>query len=457
MPTITPMIMRLFVRSCCFVAVTLLLTTRPIVAQSLVDDMKLTLAYNASGQQLFQKFAEGSGNIVFSPYSIGTAIAMALAGARGETETEMLQVLQHRLPQSGIAQANADVMAILKGYDKSAITCPSGMSFTGTQCEGEKLARGCPPPFKMEGNKCVGLPPKLPSATLVSANALILASGDTVTKQYAALLKNNFAAEIFSTSKVSDINGWVSQQTRGKIEQIIDPSSPIPASTLLNAVYFKARWSSVFKASATSNDTFHVTSMQNVSVPTMHQASTFTVESGAGYRAILMPYSTERPRSLGMVIVLPDQIDGLAAVSAKIDVQELQTLFAALNASDGKRVELALPKFKSSFTVQAKTSFQQLGMNKPFDQHSADFSGMTGHPPTEQPWFISQIIHRALIEVAEDGTEAAAATAVAGVKAAVAPSKSLAFHVDRPFLFYVIDNKTGAILFQGRVVDPSQS
>ena len=421
----------------------------------------LTQAYNSSGQQLFQKFSKTPGNIVLSPYSIGTVMAMVLTGARGPTETEMQQGLQQRLSRSEIADANADVLHILQGYDNNAATptCPSEMSYIETQCEGLKQANGyCRPPFRAEGDKCVGLPPALPSARLVVANALTLAKGSGfVTKEYAALLKDNFAAEIFSKSTLSDINEWVSQRTQGKIERIIDQLSSDATAVLLDAVYFKARWKFVFNKSVTTNDTFHLTPAHSIPAPTMHVTAYYALVTRPGYRALLLPYNIG---GLGMVIALPDRIDGLSAISAKMDAQEVIQLFAALLGGKAAPVELALPKFKTSSKADLKEWFRQLGMTRAFDPSTADFSGMTGRPASAEPVFINEVIHRALIEVMEDGTEASAATAavmaVTGAKPTGSEPSPVPFHVDHPFLFFVIDSTTGAILFQGRIVDPSQ-
>ena len=433
----------------------------PSNASARGSNRDLAQAYNASGQQLFQRFSAAPGNVAFSPYSIGTVMAMALAGARGPTETEMQQVLQQRLSRSEIAGANADVFDILNSYDKSAATptCPPEMRFIEKQCEGaQSTGSYCHPPYRAEGDKCVGSPPAFPSAKLVVANALLLAAdNDFVTKEYAALLKDSFAAEIFTTSTLDDINKWVTQKTEGKIDRIIDKLSPDINAVFLDAVYFKARWRYVFDKSLTTADTFHLTSEQSVPVPTMHITAHYAVETRPGYRAILLPYNIG---SLGMIVVLPDQIDGLTAVSAKIDAQQVIQLFAALLAHDAEPVELALPKFKISSKANLKESFRQLGMTRAFDPRTADFSGMTGRPASAKPVFVNDIIHRALIEVMEDGTEASAATAVlmavTGAKPTGPEPPPVPFHVDHPFLFYMLDSTTGAILFQGRIEDPSQ-
>jgi serine protease inhibitor len=184
----------------------------------------------------------------------------------------------------------------------------------------------------------------------------------------------------------------------------------------------------------------------------MRQVGTFNSVARTGYRAVRLPYEV---RALGMVVVLPDAVDGLDDVSRRVGAQDLSQIFAALRSADAsKRVDLALPRFKTGFKAELVKLFQEAGMRRAFDLKDADFSGVTGRPPSETPLAIGQIVHRAVIDVMEDGTEAAAATAITMVATSAAPSQPEVFRVDRPFLFYIVDDATGAILFQGRVVDP---
>jgi serine protease inhibitor len=424
----------------------------------------LTKAYNASGQQLVKQFSTAAtGNIVLSPYSIGTAMAMALAGARGETEREMAAVLAHRLKRSDIEAANADVMAILNGYDRSATppSCPSGMLSSAQRCESAPMADGrCPFPMQRDGERCLGDAKFPPSAKLLTANALMLTRrGDLVSPQYAALLKDKYAAEVFQGAGLGDINGWVNRRTEGKIDRILERLDPDSAAVILNAVYFKARWASTFDVKDTKDDTFNISPSQKAQVPMMQRTGTYALLSRPGYRIIRLPYEVA---ALGMVMVLPEKIDGLGEVSRRIDASALSELFVALRATQAaKLVALAMPRFKTEFTAELVSRFQQAGMTKAFRDAEADFSGMTGKPPSEVAMAISQIVHRAMIEVAEEATEAAAATAIemrAKVSAAPRPVPTPEpFRVDRPFLFYVVDDTTGAILFQGRTVDPRQA
>jgi serpin B len=412
----------------------------------------LTGAYNASGQALFKEFAAGPGNIVFSPYSIGTAMAMVLAGARGETEREMIAVLQHSLARAPINDANASAIATLNAYDKSGIrpNCPSGMTLQGERCQAKPTAAGnCPFPANRVGEACVATPSFPPSAKLLVANALML-GGAHVAKDYKTLLKDRYAAEVFERANLDTVNGWVKQRTEGKIEKILEKMSDV---VLVNAVYFKSRWAVVFDPKLTKNEFFSLTRSRQEMVPTMLQRANHAVVSREGYRAIRLPYAV---RSLAMVIALPNEVDGLGDVARRLDADELAQMLAALRKEPPRLVSLMLPRFKAEYGANLKGVFQELGMTLPFDESRSDFSGLTGVPPKTAPTAIDQIVHKAVIEVSEEATEAAATTAI-GVRitsAAPKPVEPLQFRVDRPFLYYLVDDATGAVLFQGRVVDP---
>jgi serpin B len=370
----------------------------------------LTSAYNALGQDLTRAFAAAPGNIVLSPYSIGTAMAMALSGARADTATEMTGVLKHTLKRHDIEVANGDVLAILNGYDKS-------------------------------------------KATLKVANALMLTKvgGVVVAPSYVRLLKDKYGAEIFRNVGLDDVNAWVSNRTEGKIIKIFDRLDPNAALVLVNAVYFKGNWNATFPKSATADRDFNLSSSNKVKVPTMHQRGEFAVTAGPDYRAIRLPYGVE---PLSMVIVLPNAIDGAAALAQRLGAAEVANLLTGLSTKS--LIDLAMPRFKAESKASLVEAFKQMGMKRPFDSDQADFSGISGRPKHEVSLNVDQIEHRAVIEVGEEGTEAAAATGVS-VKARSRPSEVELFSIDRPFLFYITDDTTGAILFQGRIVDPRQS
>jgi serpin B len=418
----------------------------------------LARAYNATGQQLFGQFAAAPGNVVFSPYSVGTAVSMALSGARGDTASEMMRALSMRMATDAIDMANAEMLSILNGYDHSAAApiCPPLATVNGANCEMRPLDNNqCQFGLLLVGDRCVGPGTPPPSARFLAANALMLGKrGDLIAADYVAALKTKYAAEVFKEASLDAINGWVAQKTEGKIAKMLDRLDPNSVAVLLNAVYFKARWASVFDPKLTKDETFNLTRSQKADVPMMNQTTSFSLVSRGGYRAVRLNYQVPE---LGLVVVLPDDVEGAGAVAARLGANELADLFTALRDGQAKKpVALTLPRFKAEYRADLVAPFRQAGIQKAFDPNDADFSGMTGRPATAGRLHIDQIVHRAVIEVAEESTEAAAATAV-GVRSLAVPAPMptpVSFRVDHPFLFYLVDDTTGAILFQGRIADP---
>jgi leukocyte elastase inhibitor len=420
----------------------------------------LARAYNTTGQQLLGQFAATAGNIVFSPYSIGTAMSMAVTGARGDTASEMMRVLSMRMSADAIDMANAEVLSILNSYDHSAAppACPPGATVAGRNCEmrpGGDMVNQCRYGLVLQGGRCVGAGATPASARFLAANALMLTKrGDVISQDYIAALKSKYAAEVFSGAGLDDINGWVARKTEGQIPRMLDQLNSNTSAVLLDAVYFKARWASVFDKKLTRDEPFHLTRSQQADVPLMNQTGGFSLVSRGGYRALRLNYEVPE---LGLVIVLPDDVEGADAVARRLGANELAELFAALR--DGKAqkpVAVALPRFKAVYKADLVPPFRQAGMQKAFDPNTADFSGMTGRPAAQERLYISDIVHRAVIDVAEENTEAAAATAVVVMRrnAIPVPVTPEPFRADHPFLFYLVDDTTGAILFEGRIADP---
>ncbi len=367
----------------------------------------LIAAYNGCGQRLFQAFAKAPGNIVISPYSIGTAMAMALASARGDNEAEMGKVLGLKLPREEVDASNAAMLASLNG--------------------------AAPPPFQLR-----------------VANALMLTKrGNAISEGYMALLREKYAAEIFQGADLATVNGWVKEKTNGKIGSILDRLDPMTVLVVIDAIYFKARWQTTFEADETRDETFHLVDGE-AKVPMMHVRADFALATRPGYRGIRLPYENGR---VGMIIVLPDA--GNADVAQQFDYEEMKSLLAALR-SQPRTVELALPRYHANFKSSLVGAFESMGMRRAFDFKAADFSGMTGKGRAELALAIDQIMHAAVIDVAEEGTEAAAATAATITAKAMPARPAEIFRVDRPFLFAIIDDTTGAILFEGRIADPRQ-
>jgi serpin B len=436
------------------------------VAQPGASIAALTRAYNLTGHDLLAAFSGSPGNLVLSPYSVGAAMSMALTGARGDTEREMLSALNlggeyQRLGLPNTGAANAELLATLNGYDHSATppSCPSDMQLVGARCRAALRPGGyCTPPMQREGDDCMGGAKLPPSASLLVADALMLPKVGAVSPGYAQLLKDSYAAELFENAKPADVNAWVARKTGGKIDGVVEQrNEAVPGVTILNAVYFKSRWASPFDEKRTNNEVFHLSSAQEVEVSMMKRTGYYAMVARQGYRAIRLPYVIT---SLAMIIVLPDDIDGLPDVVQRFDAGEQAALLTAMRAAAVEtEFELALPRFKVESDLDLVPPFKKVGMRLAFDGTRADFSGVTGKPLEQERLFIATIKHRATIDVAEESTEAAAVTIVKGSAGATpAPPRPppQVFRVDRPFLFYLVDDATGAVLFAGRVLSPPQ-
>jgi serpin B len=373
------------------------------------DVKALAQATNAFAQDLSAQLPR-TGNLVFSPYSISTAMALALSGARGTTEEELLRVLRHQLMRGEVDAANTAMHRILAHY-------------------GARASWWTPGPVR-----------------LAAANAVMLtpSGGDIISKAYLAAVERSYDAKVFRNGSASAVNSWVRQKTDGKIETLVDQLPPGTQAILLNAIYFKAAWHRSFDASLTRADAFEKASGEKVLVPLMHREGDYPVATGEGYSAIRLPYQNAH---LSMVVVLPDERHGNEAISARLDGTALSQLFAQLR-QEARPVRLALPRFKIRFAATLQPPLRALGLSRPFDPAQADFSGMTGG--VKALW-LADVRHAAVIEVAEEGTEAAATTGVFMVTSYQPP---VDFRVTRPFLFYIVDDASEAILFQGRVVDP---
>jgi len=387
---------------------------------------------------------------------------MALSGARGETEREMSSVLKQNLDRPAMEAANATLRAGLGVYDKSAVPpkCPQGLQAVTpaggqavARCEGALRDGQCTYPAAREGNLCVAAGNFPASARLLSANALMLPGrGKLVAPDYGALLKDKYGAEIFRDAGLDDVNGWVKRKTEGKIDRILDKMDRSTAAVILNAVYFKAKWAAPFYKSATMDEAFNLSRQKKISVPTMRRSGSYALVTRPQYRALRLPYEVGQ---LSMIIVLPNE--GLDAVARGFEADEWTQLASALHAPDAvKATDLALPRFKANFSADLVAPFSAEGMSRAFDPKRADFSGMTGRPAAQVQLAIGAIVHRAVIDVMEDGTEAAAATAISVVAASAQrpPEQMQVFHVDHPFWFAIMDDTSGAVLFQGRIVDP---
>jgi serpin B len=357
---------------------------------------------SAFAVQLYRELGAKEGNLFFSPYSVSSALGMTYAGARGNTAKEMAEVLHFDLGQRELHSAFKNLNQELAAT---------------AQKSGQKLN---------------------------IANALVLTGGD-VSGEFKSILKDSYDAEIFP-GDLTAINNWVEKKTEGKIEKILEELSADSVCVLLNAIYFKGIWESQFEKNVTRNAPFSVSASKQINVPLMYQKSDFKLLEEKNFQALSLPY---KGQNLSMVILLPQAIDGLAALEKQLTIQNLNEWLAKLDNQKVEEVELFLPKFKLETRYDLVFPFENMGMKDAFKMNVADFSGMGW---AKGDLWIGQIKHKAFVDVNEEGTEAAAATAVEMVMKSM-PYNPV-FRADHPFIFIIRDNQSGAIVFMGRMVNP---
>ncbi len=376
---------------------------------------------NAFGLALLRRLASGGGNSVISPASIAIALAMARAGARGETATQMDAVLHgfgSDAQATGVNALDASLAALNQVFAQYALG-----------------------------------PNAPPEVALQIANAPFAQRDLALEPAYLDALATRFGAGLRLVDFKADpdgarraINAWVKAQTHDRIPELLGP----PAVTrrtriaLVNTIYLKAPWQEPFQTQATAPAPFTLADGSTVSVPTMAGSYFYPYARGTGWWAVQLPYLG----TLALTIIVPDD---LAAFSAALTPAELGRISAALTPQP---IALHLPRIGANTgPVNLTDALAAMGMPIPFDMARADFSGIT----RQEPLYISAVVHQANIDIDEQGTEAAAATAVLGSTGGpgyMGPWREL--RVDRPFLFALRDTATGAVLFLGRVTDPSK-
>jgi serpin B len=366
---------------------------------------------NAFALGLYAKLrTENKGNLFFSPYSVSTALAMAYAGAKGKTATEMADVLHFTLPQEELPRAFAALATKLHGDVKKV----------GYQ--------------------------------LSVANRLWGQTGYHFLPAFLQVTRDDFAAELAQLDFEQNaeaarrtINSWVEEKTERKIKDLIAPGVLGPTTTLVltNAIYFNGDWQMKFEVRATRDAPFSLAPQEKMTVPMMQQQAMFAYGAADDLRILELPYIG---RNLSMFVLLPTELDGLAGIEKRLSVETLKTWTSGLTM---QTVKVFLPKFKISSGFRLDKTLEAMGMSQAFSGN-ADFSGMTG----KRDIFFSAVIHKAFVDVKERGTEAAAATGIMMARAAARPQQIPVFRADHPFLFLIRDNRTGSILFVGRIVNP---
>lgn len=371
---------------------------------------------NAFAMDLYAKLAEQGKNIFYSPYSISTALAMTYGGARGETARQMAGTLHFTMGQAAIHPAFGTLIEDLNASGR----------------------RGDQRMFE-----------------LVVANAIWCQTGfpfqadfkDLVKAHYSAGLNDVDFAEATEQARQT-INAWVAEQTKDKIKDLIARGllDAMTRLVLTNAIYFKSSWAGQFTKRATRDQAFHLAAGGDVIVPMMHQVQRMGYMEGDGFQMVEIPYAEHL---LSMLVLLPVETSGLSEFEKTLTADKLDRW---LKAMKDRRIELFLPRFKSTSQFSLSKVLKAMGMSDAFSPIAADFSGMT----TVQKLFISEVIHKAYVDVNEEGTEAAAATAVVMKAGSAAPrlEEPVIFRADHPFVFIIRHRQTGSILFVGRLADP---
>lgn len=353
----------------------------------------------------------GEDEVFFSPYSIETALSMVAVGAKGDTRLEMCKVLG--LPQeleSQIQEAR-NLYEIINGGDEER------------------------------------------QYVMHTGNAIWPADRYRLQENYINCVRDNFGGGLQRLDYINDspgaakiINEWVSEQTHEKIPTIVsaDDLGRFTSMVLTNAIYFKGDWSEEFKEIDTKKENFYVSNEESVKRDLMHRSGSYHYAEDDEVQVLDMPYKGEE---LSMLVVLPKEIEGLSAVESSWTSEKYDGWCQQLKYIE--TVALSFPKFKLETEIRLSKILKEMGMLKVFD----DFANLSGiYEKDEKLMKISEVIHKAFVEVNEKGTEAAAATVVTMIcaSALVSPSPPTVFCADRPFMFFIRHRATNKILFVGK-------
>jgi serpin B len=385
-------------------------------AVSTRDSAALANGNSAFAFDLYSVVRGANGNVFFSPYSISIALAMVYAGAEGNTAAQMARVLHYDLPRDRLHPAFNALDIALASRGRNASGQDGG-------------------PFRLK-----------------IANSIWGQTGYTFLTPFLDTIALNYGAGLRLLDFQTDpepcritINDWVSANTEGRIQNLI-PQRTLTQLTrlvLCNAIYFNAKWSTPFARETTRSATFHLLDSHETTAQMMSQTTTLGYAEGDGYQAVELPYDGNE---ISMLVLLPasgrfpEFEGGLTSERAGSVVSSLAP----------RQVALSMPKFSYTTTLALKDTLSAMGMRDAFVPGTADLSGIDG----TRELFVGAVLHKAFVRVDEEGTEAAAATAVV-VGTTSAPLDPVVVNVDRPFIVLIRDLATGTILFLGRVTDPT--
>ncbi len=356
-------------------------------------------------------------NFFYSPFSISITLAMTWAGAREETEREMADVLHFTLPQDRLHPA-----------------------FNALDLELTRRGQGA------RGKDGKGFRLNIVNALWGQTDFRFLPEFlDGLARNYSAGLRLlDFVNDAEAARKV--INRWISDQTEGRIQELIrlNMLNEMTRLVLTDAIYFNAAWAQPFEKQLTADEPFYLLDGSQVMTPMMQHDADWNYLEGEGFQAVSAPYDGGE---LSMVILLPRE-GRFKEFERSLDFERADQILEGMTPH---RVLFKMPRFRMESSLDLKDILSRMGMSSPFKPDLADFSGMNG----ERNLFIHSIAHQAFILVDEAGTEAAAATALFA-RVLSAPLNSVEMTVNRPFFFFIRDHQTGAILFVGRVLNPTR-
>lgn len=371
---------------------------------------------NTFALDVYSQLKKKDENLFISPFSIFSALAMTYAGARENTSREFEELLNIDFPKPRFNRLFKQMARI----------------------------------FQREGESELNL-----------ANSIWIHMNFSIIQTFIEIIRENYGGDIseidFNNNELASrtINAWVKDHTRGKINQIVSPdlfNQPVRL-ILVNAIYFKGLWEKPFKEKFTKDDKFTLISGEKVSISMMHQTNKFGYSENELFQILEMTYKGNMVfgtrESISMLIILPKAIDGILGLDQILSIENLNKYIWNLTT---KKVEVHLPRFKLETKYDLKQTLIDLGLKEAFNQN-ADFSGITDTP---EGILIHEVIHKSFVDVNEEGTEAAAATAVIHVLGAamVRPEPPPIFRVDHPFLFLIRDVQSDLILFIGSVMNP---
>ncbi|MEI6277100.1 MAG: serpin family protein [Prolixibacteraceae bacterium] len=376
----------------------------PIVLND--KSLKLVQASNAFSFSMLGKSLDGTiENRMASPLSISTALSMTLNGASGTT----LAAIQKTLGLEGLTRDEINTISL---------------------------------------DLATALQKSDPNVVMNIANSIWIRKDFAVLDPFIATNQTYYKAQVskldFNPAALTTINQWVSDKTNGKIPTILSSISSNEIMFLINAIYFNGKWKYQFETSKTVNEPFTCTDKKVVSVPMMKMENSFGYTVQSGYKALKMPYGAEK---FQMVLLLPNAGTTPDQLASTLNPGNWITLNAALKTKS--KIPVWIPKWKFSWDITLNGILSSLGMDIAFDPNRANFSAINA----ENQLYITKVIHKTYIDVSESGTEAAAVTSI-GIGTTSMPVDPPSFYLTRPFLFFITEEDTGAILFAGKVENP---